>query len=343
LRNDRKVAGEYNLGLQIRVLNGSYLRTLNSLTVDIRYGSRLIPYSSRADTNWALGIEYSYYVQKLSNFYRVLVISSNVNGEGKSTPPGNPPGWDVTNNWRTIVTLRWIINSLGTENITINDDSDAAAYFINYSNAPQGEVRDWIVFNQDLDISTPVELNKFEVKRKDDLIELTWQTGTEVNNYGFEIERASYVTSPIQSWEKIGFIEGSGNSISPKDYSFIDVHPSGGSKLIYRLKQIDLNGSFEYYDEVEVELAPSEFALYQNYPNPFNPVTNIKLALPKAAKINLIVYNLLGEKIATLLDEDKEAGFYDVQFDASSFSSGIYIYKLTADEFIKTKKMTVMK
>ena len=193
-----------------------------------------------------------------------------------------------------------------------------------------------------LDVPLPVELSSFTASIDQNVVNLKWQTKTEMNNYGFEIERASFITSHIQGWEKIGFIEGTGNSISPKDYSFIDVNPSGG-KLIYRLRQIDLNGSSEYSDEVEVELTPSEFALYQNYPNPFNPITNIKFDIPKTAKINLIVYNLLGEKIATLLDGDKEAGFYEVKFDASSFSSGIYIYKLTAGDFVQTKKMTMMK
>jgi hypothetical protein len=194
-----------------------------------------------------------------------------------------------------------------------------------------------------LDVPLPVELSSFTASIDQNIVNLKWQTKTEMNNYGFEVERASSVTSPSKVWEKIGFIEGSGNSISPKDYSFNDFILFGGSKLIYRLKQIDLSGSFEYSDEVEVELAPSEFSLYQNYPNPFNPITNIKLAVPKAAKINLIVYNLLGEMIAILLDENKETGFYDVQFDASSLSSGIYIYKLTADDFIQTKKMIVIK
>ena len=198
-----------------------------------------------------------------------------------------------------------------------------------------------------LDVPLPVELSSFTASIDQNVVNLKWQTKTEMNNYGFEIERSLTRTlsegEGFNNWEKIGFIEGTGNSISPKDYSFVDFNPSGGTKLIYRLKQIDLNGSFEYSNEVEVELTPSEFALYQNYPNPFNPITNIKFDIPKTAKINLIVYNLLGEKIATLLDEDKEAGFYEVKFDASSFSSGIYICKLTAGDFVQTKKMTVMK
>ena len=144
-------------------------------------------------------------------------------------------------------------------------------------------------------------------------------------------------------WEKIGFVQGSGNSSSPKDYFFEDKKPYGGSKFIYRLKQIDNNGKFEYSDEVEIELLPDESKLFQNYPNPFNPVTNIKFALSKAAKITLEVYNILGEKVATLLNEDKEAGFFEVKFDGSGLSSGIYIFRLTAGDFVQTKRMNLIK
>jgi hypothetical protein len=192
-------------------------------------------------------------------------------------------------------------------------------------------------------VPLPVELSSFTAKTNHNVVNLNWQTKTEVNNYGFEVERASSMTSPIQGWEKIGFVPGHGNSNSPKDYSLTDKNPSGGSKFIYRLKQIDNDGKFEYSKEVEVELVPNEFALYQNYPNPFNPATNIQFSLPKAARINLSVYNLLGEKIATLLNEDKEAGFYNVQFDASKLSSGVYIYRLTTGDFIKTMKMNFIK
>jgi len=202
---------------------------------------------------------------------------------------------------------------------------------------------DHMEMTYDMTFPFPVELTSFNAKAEGQNVILIWQTVTEVKNYGFEVERASSMTSPSQVWEKIGFVSGNGNSNSPKDYSFTDKNPSGGSKFIYRLKQIDNNGKFEYSNEVEIELVPNEFNLFQNYPNPFNPATNIKFALPKAAKVTLLVYNLLGEKVAALLNEDKEAGFYDVQFNASNFSTGVYIFRLTAGDFVQTKKMTLMK
>ena len=202
---------------------------------------------------------------------------------------------------------------------------------------------DQMEMTYDMTFPLPVELTSFNAKADGQNVILIWQTATEVKNYGFEIERASSMTSPLQGWKKIGFVSGHGNSDSPKDYSFMDKNPTGGSKFIYRLKQVDNDGKFEYSDEVEIELVPNEFALYQNFPNPFNPVTNIKFALQKAGIVNLTVYNMLGEQIAALVNEVKEASFYNVKFDASNLSTGVYIYRLTAGDFVQTKKMTLMK
>jgi hypothetical protein len=145
------------------------------------------------------------------------------------------------------------------------------------------------------------------------------------------------------SWEKIGFVNGSGNSNSPKEYTLTDKNPVGGSTFIYRLKQIDNDGKYTYLKEVEAKVVPTVYELYQNYPNPFNPVTNIKFAVPKVAKVNLSVYNILGEKVATLLNEEKEAGYYNVKFDGSRYSSGVYIFRLSTEDFVQIKKMNLIK
>ena len=189
----------------------------------------------------------------------------------------------------------------------------------------------------------PVELSSFSASIKQNSVELRWQTKTEVDNYGFEVERRVALTSSDHQWTMIGFAEGNGNSNSPKDYSFIDKNAAGGNKLLYRLKQIDNDGNFEYSKEIEVELIPDKFELYQNYPNPFNPETTIKFALPKTSKVELSVYNLLGEKVATLINENKEAGYHIIQFNINNLSSGIYIYRLITTDFIKTMKMNFIK
>ncbi|WP_304131172.1 T9SS type A sorting domain-containing protein [Ignavibacterium album] len=196
----------------------------------------------------------------------------------------------------------------------------------------------------------PVELNSFNVKCKMHNVELNWQTATEVNNYGFEIERAiDNGKLIIDNWEKIGFVAGHGNSNSPKDYSFIDKDPTSGI-IKYRLKQIDTDGSFSYSNEVEINIeAPREFSLKQNYPNPFNPSTKINWQSPVSGYTTLKVYDVLGNEVATLVDEYKDAGSYEVEFNAVetrrgvSLPSGVYFYKLQAGEFVETKKMILMK
>jgi hypothetical protein len=141
----------------------------------------------------------------------------------------------------------------------------------------------------------------------------------------------------------IGFIEGHGNSNSPKQYSFTDKNLIGGSRFSYRLKQIDNDGTFEYSDEVEIMLIPTIFELVQNYPNPFNPTTKIKYRLPTSSKVTLKIYNVLGNEVITLLDDEKEAGTYEFIFNAGDYSSGVYIYSLQAGSFVETKKMVLLK
>ena len=190
----------------------------------------------------------------------------------------------------------------------------------------------------------PVELTSFTANVRENKVMLEWLTATEVNNYGFEIEKQTgSKQSVLGNWEMIGFIEGHGNSNSPKQYSFTDKHLIGGSLFKYRLKQIDNDGTYEYSDEIEVEIIPVEFALYQNYPNPFNPSTKIRYQLPQESKVIIKIYDILGSEVITLLNEKKEAGVYEVDFNASQLSSGTYIYRLVADGFVETKKMVLMK
>ncbi|MGB5531179.1 MAG: T9SS type A sorting domain-containing protein, partial [Ignavibacteriaceae bacterium] len=186
----------------------------------------------------------------------------------------------------------------------------------------------------------PAELSFFSAIILDSGVKLKWRTETEVNNYGFEILRSAQ--NDI-AWLKLGFVEGHGNSNSPKDYSFTDDKVTGG-KYSYRLKQIDTDGKFEYSKVVEVDLgSPTKFELSQNYPNPFNPKTTIKFSLPQSGNVKLIIYNLLGEQVAELFNGFKEAGVHTINFYASELNSGLYIYKLEANEFVQSRKMTLIK
>ncbi|MDP2038612.1 MAG: ice-binding family protein [Ignavibacteria bacterium] len=185
----------------------------------------------------------------------------------------------------------------------------------------------------------PVELISFSAESNQRNIELHWSTATEVNNYGFEIERSSL----NNNFEKIGFIQGHGNSNSPKEYYFNDT-PIGGTGFKYRLKQIDFGGSYEYSYEIEVKLiTPSQLTLVQNYPNPFNPSTNIEFSIPSFGLVTLKTYDMLGREISELMNEEKQPGNYQVKFDGRNLSSGVYYYKLQFSNSVIHKKMLLIK
>ncbi len=188
-------------------------------------------------------------------------------------------------------------------------------------------------------VSVPVELTSFTANVKDNKVILDWITATETNNRGFEIERAS---SELV-WEKIGYVQGYGTTTEVKKYTFVDDEVNTGTHT-YRLKQIDLDGTFEYSSEISVEVTvPDEFNLSQNYPNPFNPSTVIEFGIPKSSFVSLKIYDVLGNEIQTLVNEEKPAGRYEVKFNGSSFSSGIYYYTLKSGDFSSTKKLILMK
>ena len=198
----------------------------------------------------------------------------------------------------------------------------------------------------------PVELVSFNAVLIDDKVQLNWSTTTETNNSGFEILRFAQNDN---EWNTIGFVPGFGTTTEPKSYSFIDENISTGFYK-YRLKQIDFDGTFTYSNEIEVDFTPKEFMLYQNYPNPFNPSTTIKFEIPsvivsgaKQSKfVTLKVYDILGNEVAILVNEEKQPGVYEVEFSVGQDSSpdiasGIYFYQLKAGSFVQSKKMILLR
>ncbi len=190
----------------------------------------------------------------------------------------------------------------------------------------------------------PVELASYSYCVNGNNVELKWTTATETNNQGFQVERSQKSDVKSQnSWETIGFVNGKGTTTEKSDYSYIDKNLQPG-KYFYRLKQIDMDGSFYYSNELEVSIEyPFVFKLEQNYPNPFNPITVISWQSPVGIWQTLKLYNILGNEVAILVDEYKEAGSHKVDFDASKLSSGVYIYKLTAGTFHTSKMMILLK
>ena len=184
----------------------------------------------------------------------------------------------------------------------------------------------------------PVELTSFTASVSGTNVTLNWTTATEINNQGFDVQRKSLNSA----YESVGFVSGFGTTTEAKSYSFTDEVTNG--VYTYRLKQMDFDGSFEYSNEIEVDVnIPATYSLEQNYPNPFNPSTTINFSIANEGFVKLAVYNTLGQEVMTLDNEVKDSGPYSITFDASSLTSGAYFYKLETAQFSQTKKMLLAK
>lgn len=191
---------------------------------------------------------------------------------------------------------------------------------------------------------SPVELASFTSTINQRDVTLNWSTTMEENNSGFEIERSNVKNETVKEWKMISFVSGYGNTNEPKDYTFDDKKLNSGIYK-YRLKQLDYNGNFEYFELTnEVVIGtPDKFSLSQNYPNPFNPSTKIDFDLPNDGNVRLILFDNLGREVKTILNEFRQAGYYTEGFDASGFPSGVYFYRIENGKNIATKKMLLLK
>lgn len=195
-----------------------------------------------------------------------------------------------------------------------------------------------------LDTALPVELVSFSANVDNGRVMLSWVTASETNNFGFDIERSE---DEIE-FQKVGFVEGKGTTILPQQYVFVDEKLAPGT-YYYRLKQVDLDGVFEYTNVINITLTPpKEFALAQNYPNPFNPETTIKYDLPVSSHVVLKIFNILGEEVKTLVDAEQTAGINTIIWNGKDklgkdVSSGAYIYQMQAGGFTKVKKLTLLR
>ena len=173
---------------------------------------------------------------------------------------------------------------------------------------------------------------------------LEWKTVSEINNYGFEVQRSA---QPGTAYQTIAgsFVPGQRTTLIPQTYSYVDSSAVAGT-WYYRLKQIDLDGTVHYTEAVSVEVPgeiPVAYGLEQNYPNPFNPSTTIRYELPKASHVTLKIFNAIGQEVSTLVDEAQEAGHRSVQWNAGSVASGVYFYRLQAGNFVSMKKLLLLR
>jgi len=281
-------------------------------------------------------------------------ISGTITSQGNNLI-GNTTGATIlgtpTGNLLNISPLLDSLSNNGGQTFTVALLSGSPAIDAANSNAPiidqRGFFRDTSPdigsFEYGAEPPIPVELTSFNASIEGKIVFLIWSTATEVNNKGFEIER-----SINDTWGKITFISGMGTTTRISNYSYTDNLPAifpNNIFIKYRLKQIDHNGSYIYSDVISLEsdLVPDKYSLSQNYPNPFNPNTRINYSIPERSFVIIKVYNLLGKEIATLVNEEKAVGNYEVEFSADNHSSGVYFYKIQAKGFTDIKKFILMK
>jgi hypothetical protein len=331
-----KIAVEINLTSSPVVPEGQ----LGQSTVFVNFNNSDLSIPSGASVGNSLvnGTDYSIGSQIVANGnyqYDIKLAAPNIINIGLVISQ-NDPGIDiqVAPNWTTVIIFNFTItNASSATNFTwstieLFDDGNSTQY----ANG---------TFTNETGTPLPVELTNFTAANTDADVNLNWETATEVDNYGFEIERALNTDDKV--WENIGFVTGYGNSNSPKEYSYVDHSPIGGNKFVYRLKQIDNDGTFTYSDAVEVEVIPNRYELYQNYPNPFNPSTTIRFSLKETQDVKIVIYDQLGQEVNTIVNQKYDAGYHEFEFNASGIASGVYFYRIIAGHFVNVKKMMLLK
>ena len=187
----------------------------------------------------------------------------------------------------------------------------------------------------------PVILTNFTATAKDNgKVYLEWSTSMEHNNKGFQVERSPDVASGNYQWKKIGFVNGSINSTTSKQYSFND-EPLGGKRFVYRLKQIDIDENAKYSDSRLVVLKGLDYGLQPCYPNPVNDIANIIYSIAENNLVDIQLFDYSGKLLRQLVNENKEAGIYQLSFSTGNLPAGSYFYKIKAGNFSETKRFTV--
>ncbi len=243
--------------------------------------------------------------------------------------------------WETIVSWIGINRRNSSEYFDITNLVYGKTFLIRFRVVQPGWDWWWVIDNFCITECIPVEFTSFTATVDSSDVILNWSTATELNSKGFEILRSTQID--YNNWKKIGLVSGFGTTTEMHNYSFTDKSLQSG-KYQYRLKQIDLDGSFQYSQTIKAIVeAPTKFKLAQNYPNPFNPSTSIKYAISSRQFVSLKVYDVLGNEVATLVNEIKKPGYYEVNFNASNLASGVYFYRLASGSFVSTRKMLLLK
>ncbi len=208
------------------------------------------------------------------------------------------------------------------------------------------------------DQSLPVQATGFAARADIGSVTISWKTQSEVDNAGFNVLRSDGLRAAadstsvhfrlVASFAVDDSLKGLGTSSTGRSYDFTDKKVQSGQTYEYKIQSVSTTGETKDLTTLSVTVdVPKTYALYQNYPNPFNPNTMINYQLPINSSVTLKIYDILGREVATLIDQQQDAGVYHVTFDGTKHSSGVYFYRLTAQgngqRFVSIKKLVLTK
>ncbi len=225
-----------------------------------------------------------------------------------------------------------------------------ASLLVSWMDVVVGDPKTSITFAQG---PLPVQLASFTatVLPQGGGVEFRWRTISEVNNYGFYLQRADTTSSVFEDVPD-SFVPGHGTTLIPQDYAWTYTAAPAGT-YYYRLRQVDLDGTSHFSDRIVVtrttptdvreDARAAAFRLEQNYPNPFNPATTITFTMNEGGLATLTVFDVTGREVASLVNEVLSAGTHRRTFDASGLASGVYYYRLRVGDRVESKRMMLVK
>lgn len=312
--------------------------------------SGVITMNTRSGSGWVqIGTPGSIIQQGMN--YDVEIYANNSSAAQNYTYTTGPQSV-AANKWDIYINGVLVGNDLGKAALPGNTNIDSWMFYGESSSGNLANIflDEFDFTNTIADSPLPVTLGSFSIDAAGRNVILSWQTLNELNNAGFEIERCKVVNDMQDKWSKVGFVKGHVTTNEPRSYSYSDKDLNAGLYK-YRLKQVDVNGNYEYFLPQNTTTAeiqkPSKFELLQNYPNPSNPSSKIDFKMPFDGNISLKVYDISGKEVAILIDGYRTSDFYSVKFDGSDLPSGIYFYRLITENgkesFTKTLKMILLK
>jgi len=242
------------------------------------------------------------------------------------TPPDLTPGQTRTLSFTTNLSAANLLGDM----IRMRLEASGAGASTIYQTVNTGIANNFVL---------PVELASFTATTVGDAVSLTWETATETNNAGFDLQRST----DSETFATVASKPGAGTTTEAQTYRFTDRDLPFSGELFYRLRQVDLDGTETLSDVVSVQITPTRLELLPSAPNPFAQAARLRYRLPDPARVRLEVFDLLGRRVATLVDGEKEAGPHEVQLDGSRLAAGTYFVRLTAGAETQTQQIQLVR